>query len=185
MALASTVVLFGCGEATDIESNGEPDSGPDSGPNSEPDSGPDSGPGIEPDIEPNIVVIIIDDLGWVDTAVYGSTFYETPNIDRLAAQGALFSQFYAAASVCSPTRASLMTGKYPARLGITTWIGDRAGRDWKRNTQLLPAAYTRRLDHGETMLAEALRAAGYRTGFYTQDEVVALAESFGGIDARP
>ena len=71
----------------------------------------------------NVVVVLIDDMGWMDTGVYGSGFYETPNIDRLAAEGARFTQFYTASSVCSPTRASIMTGKHPARLDITNWIG--------------------------------------------------------------
>ena len=64
----------------------------------------------------NVVVILIDDLGWKDTTCYGSTFYETPNIDRLARWGMKFTDAYAAAPVCSPTRASILTGKYPARL---------------------------------------------------------------------
>jgi len=72
---------------------------------------------------PNVVVILIDDMGWKDTGVYGSTFYETPHIDALSAQGARFAQFYTAGSVCSPTRASIMTGKSPARVHITDWIG--------------------------------------------------------------
>ena len=113
----------------------------------------------------NFVFILADDLGITDLGVEGSTFYESPHLDRLARSGMRFRRGYATCQVCSPSRASIMTGKYPTRLGITTWIGDRAGRDWKRNTKLLPAAYTRRLDHGETTLAEALRAAGYRTFF--------------------
>ena len=72
---------------------------------------------------PNIVFILIDDMGWRDLACQGSSFYETPNIDALARAGARFTQAYAAAPVCSPTRASLMSGKYPARVGITQWIG--------------------------------------------------------------
>ena len=71
----------------------------------------------------NVVVILIDDMGWADAGVLGSSFYETPSIDALADQGARFTQFYTASSVCSPTRASLMTGKHPARLDLTNWIG--------------------------------------------------------------
>lgn len=71
---------------------------------------------------PNIVFILADDFGWADVAFNGNTFYETPNLDRLAASGMRFSQAYAACAVCSPTRASIQTGKYPARLGITDWI---------------------------------------------------------------
>ena len=71
----------------------------------------------------NVVMVVIDDMGWIDSGAYGSEFYETPNIDRLASQGARFTQFYTASPVCSPTRASLMTGKHPARLHLTNWIG--------------------------------------------------------------
>jgi arylsulfatase A-like enzyme len=70
---------------------------------------------------PNVVLILADDLGWSDLSCCGSTFYETPAIDRLAAQGMRFDQAYAAANVCSPTRASIMTGKYPARLHTTNF----------------------------------------------------------------
>ena len=67
--------------------------------------------------------ILIDDLGWGDLGCYGSTFYETPDLDRLAAEGTLFTDAYAACPVCSPTRASLLTGRYPARVGVTQYIG--------------------------------------------------------------
>lgn len=70
----------------------------------------------------NIVLIVVDDLGWTDTGCCGSKYYETPNIDKLRASGMMFTQAYAACAVCSPTRASIMTGRYPARLGITDWI---------------------------------------------------------------
>ena len=70
--------------------------------------------------KPNIVFILADDLGWRDTSLYGSKFYQTPNIDRLAARGMMFTQAYAAAPICSPTRASIMTGLWPARVGITS-----------------------------------------------------------------
>ncbi|MDF7827132.1 sulfatase-like hydrolase/transferase, partial [Pontiellaceae bacterium B12227] len=68
---------------------------------------------------PNVVLILIDDLGWADLGITGSTFYETPNVDALAKQGVFFSNAYAANPVCSPTRASIMTGKYPSRIGLT------------------------------------------------------------------
>src|SRR4051812_50194825 len=77
--------------------------------------------------QPNIIFILIDDMGWRDLGCYGSTFYETPALDQLAAEGARFTDAYAAAPVCSPTRASLMTGKYPARVGITQYIGGDGG----------------------------------------------------------
>ena len=67
---------------------------------------------------PNIIFILLDDLGWRDLTCYGSPFYETPNLDRLAMQGMRFTDAYAACPVCSPTRASLLTGKYPATLGV-------------------------------------------------------------------
>ena len=108
---------------------------------------------------PNVVMIIIDDLGWSDTGVYGSTFYETPNIDRLAAEGVRFSQFYTASSVCSPTRASLMTGKHPARLDLTNWIGG------EQNGLLEQADYVRQLPLEESTVGEAFRDQGYATGY--------------------
>ncbi|MFY7899647.1 MAG: sulfatase-like hydrolase/transferase, partial [Chitinophagaceae bacterium] len=69
--------------------------------------------------QPNIIVILVDDLGWADLSIYGSTFYETPNLDKLAKQGIRFTQNYATCPVCSPTRASLLTGKYPVKTGVT------------------------------------------------------------------
>ncbi|MBC9890522.1 MAG: sulfatase-like hydrolase/transferase, partial [Opitutae bacterium] len=71
---------------------------------------------------PNILLILTDDLGWRDLSCYGSAFYETPNIDRLASQGMRFTDAYAAATVCSPTRAALLTGKTPARLHLTDFL---------------------------------------------------------------
>ena len=108
---------------------------------------------------PNVVVILIDDLGWIDTGVYGSAFYETPHIDRLAAGGMRFSQFYTASPVCSPTRASLMAGKHPARLHLTNWIGG------EQKGPLLQAEYIRQLPLEETTFGEAFREAGYATGY--------------------
>lgn len=69
--------------------------------------------------QPNILMILIDDLGWRDLTCYGSSFYETPNLDRLAREGVWFTDAYASCPVCSPTRASIMTGQYPATVGIT------------------------------------------------------------------
>jgi arylsulfatase A-like enzyme len=109
--------------------------------------------------KPNFVFILIDDLGWKDLGCYGSTFYETPNIDRLAAAGMRFTNAYAACPVCSPTRASIMTGKYPARVHLTNYIaGARRGK-------LLPAEYLHHMRLEEVTLAEALKEAGYRTYF--------------------
>jgi len=75
-----------------------------------------------------VVFILTDDLGWADLGCYGSTFYETPNLDRLAKEGMRFTDGYAACNVCSPTRAAIMTGKYPARLHITDWLNGRPDR---------------------------------------------------------
>ncbi len=114
---------------------------------------------------PNIVFFLVDDYGWRDVALEGSTFYETPHIDRIGREGMRFTRGYAACQVCSPSRASIMTGKFTARHGITDWIGAAEGTAWKRNTQLLPARYRHDLPAEETTLAEAFRAAGYRTFF--------------------
>ncbi|TDJ72369.1 MAG: sulfatase [Planctomycetota bacterium] len=108
---------------------------------------------------PNFVFFLADDLGWRDLGVYGSTFYETPNLDRLASEGARFTNAYAACPVCSPTRASILTGKYPARMNTTDYFGGR------RKAKLLPAPYVDHLDLGEVTIAEALKAAGYATFF--------------------
>ncbi|RMG32343.1 MAG: DUF4976 domain-containing protein [Planctomycetota bacterium] len=117
---------------------------------------------------PNIVFILADDLGWRDLSNEGSKFYESPNIDRIAREGMKFTRGYAACQVCSPSRASILTGKYPTKHGITTYIGDAAGEAWrsrKRYDSHLPAPYERNLRHSEITLAEALRDAGYRTFF--------------------
>ena len=112
---------------------------------------------------PNIVFFLVDDLGWTDVGCFGSKFYETPNIDRLAREGMTFVNGYASCPVCSPTRASLMTGKYPARLGLTAHIGDAQPHQWGRKTPLIPAPYLDHLPLEETTIAEALRSAGYAT----------------------
>lgn len=113
----------------------------------------------------NVLVILADDLGWSDLSCEGSTFYETPHVDGLAARGMRFTRGYAACQVCSPSRAALHTGKYPARLKITDYIGAPQGTAWKRNTKLLPAMYRTAMPAEETTLAEAFRGAGYRTFF--------------------
>ena len=108
---------------------------------------------------PNVLLVIVDDLGWRDLGVYGSTFHETPAIDALAAQGVRFTQFYAASPVCSPTRASIVTGKHPARLHITNWIGG------EQHGLLRQAEYERQLPLDEYTIGEAFRDAGYATGY--------------------
>ena len=117
---------------------------------------------------PNFVFFLVDDLGWTDLGCYGSSFYETPHVDRLARSGMRFTDAYAACAVCSPTRASILTGKYPNRVGITDYISPGGGnqpRRWRRNTRLLPSAYRDRLVHQEVTIAEALKEAGYVTFF--------------------
>lgn len=108
-------------------------------------------------MQPNIVFILIDDLGWRDLSCYGSTFYETPNLDRLAAQGMRFTQAYAASPVCSPTRAAIMSGKHPTRVGVTQFIGGHTvGR-------LRDVPYFHALPMQEISLATALKRGGYQT----------------------
>lgn len=105
----------------------------------------------------NFIVILVDDWGATDLGCYGSRFYETPNIDRLAAEGMRFTQAYSACTVCSPSRAAIMTGKYPARLHVTDWI---AGHQYPW-AKLKPPAWTQHLELSEVTLAEALRPKGY------------------------
>lgn len=122
-------------------------------------------PSVSETKRPNVVFILADDLGWTDLGCFGSTFYETPNLDRLAAEGMRFTDAYAACPVCSPTRASIMTGKVPSRLGTTDYFGAPQPEAWKRNTILLPAAYKENLPQKEVTLAEAFKEAGYATFF--------------------
>jgi len=119
------------------------------------------GQAVPKDSKPlNFVFILIDDMGWRDCGCNGSTFYETPNIDRLAREGMRFTDAYAACAVCSPTRAAIMTGKYPARLHITDWIpGNR------KRGKLDRLAFEQQLPLSEVTIAESFKAAGYRTGF--------------------
>ena len=118
---------------------------------------------------PNVVFILVDDLGYMDVSPNNpNTFYDTPNIQRLADGGTRFTNAYASCPVCSPTRSSIMTGKYPARTGITDYINEgrfNQPEKWKRKTALLPAEYTDRMAHEEVTLAEALKANGYATFF--------------------
>lgn len=116
---------------------------------------------------PNVVFILVDDLGWRDLSNEGSTFYETPNVDALAASGMKFTQGYAACSVCSPSRASILTGGYPTRHGITSYIGDLWGEDARRRRPAshLPPRYETQLDFEAVTLAEVFEQAGYNTFF--------------------
>jgi arylsulfatase A len=112
---------------------------------------------------PNFVFILIDDLGWPDLGCYGHAFHETPNCDRLAAQGMRFTDAYAACPVCSPTRASIIAGQYPARVGITDFIPGH----WRPYEKLrVPINRTQFLPHETVTFAEALQDAGYTCGVY-------------------
>lgn len=109
--------------------------------------------------KPNVVFLLADDLGWTGLRCFGSDFYETPNLDRLAQAGMKFTDAYAACTVCSPTRASIMTGMYPARLHLTDFI---AGQD-RPFAKLRIPDWTKGLDHSYVTIAEALRDNGYAT----------------------
>ena len=109
--------------------------------------------------KPNFIIFLVDDLGWSDGAVFGSDLYETPNIDRLAADGMRFSTGYAACTVCSPTRAAMMTGKYPGRTNVTDWIRGHQ----RPYAKLKLPDWTMKIEASHTTIAEALGAAGYRT----------------------
>ncbi|MHC4726711.1 MAG: sulfatase, partial [Planctomycetota bacterium] len=115
----------------------------------------------EPSRRPNIVFILVDDLGWSDVGCYGSDLHETSNIDRLALQGMRFTDAYAAAPVCSPTRASIMTGKYPARLNMTIWYESSASPP--QNRRLIPPVTQGNMPHEQITIAEVLKKAGYLT----------------------
>jgi arylsulfatase A-like enzyme len=123
---------------------------------------------------PNVVFILADDLGWNDVGCYGSTFHETPNIDALARSGMRFTQAYAASSLCSPTRASILTGLYPARIGITAASCDMPQVVLEKDLEsgasadrkMLGARKMTRLKREYYTLAEAFKQAGYVTGHF-------------------
>ena len=110
----------------------------------------------------NLLFLLVDDLGWADIGCFGSHFYETPNIDRFAETGMRFTQAYAAGSVCSPTRASILTGRHPVRLDITDWIPGQSNQDHNR---LLHPEDRYELPLSETTLAEVLKSHDYQTFF--------------------
>jgi arylsulfatase A-like enzyme len=109
---------------------------------------------------PNLLVFLADDLGAHDLSCTGSSFYRTPAIDRLAADGLVFTRGYAACPVCSPTRAALVTGRHPARVGITNFLGGN------RHGRLLPAPFQKSLSESEQTIAELLHHAGYATSVF-------------------
>ena len=116
-------------------------------------------PAPEPAPPPNVVFLLVDDMGYADVGAYGNTYHLTPNIDQLAADGMLFTDAYAAAPNCSPTRASIMTGRYPARTGVTQYLPGNV----LPHARLLQADLPPGLPTSETIVAEPLRQAGYAT----------------------
>lgn len=111
--------------------------------------------------KPNIIFILADDLGYMDLACYGNPYNETPHLNALAQNGVRFTQAYAASTVCSPSRAAIMTGLHPARLKLTNFlVGNRTEED----SPLLPAPWTTYLASKEITLAQRLKALGYQTG---------------------
>ncbi len=127
--------------------------------------------------QPNVIVVLVDDLGWKDVGFAGSTFYETPNIDKISKKGMIFSNSYSASAVCSPTRAALLTGRYPARIGINDWIrgsfsgvtaenalrNNSSGYDTLLNAKLLTPKNPHWMENSEVTLAELLKENGYTT----------------------
>ena len=113
--------------------------------------------------KPNIIFFLVDDLGWSDVGCYGSTFHETPNIDQLADEGIRFDNAYSTCHVCSPSRASILTGKYPARIDLTEWLGGRPERKYEK---LHSAKKLMSLPDEEITLAETLKKYGYSTANY-------------------
>ncbi|MCS1411765.1 MAG: Arylsulfatase [Verrucomicrobia subdivision 3 bacterium] len=124
----------------------------------------------------NFIIILVDDLGWMDLSCQGSDYYQTPNIDRLAAEGMRFTNAYAACAVCSPTRAAIQTGRYPGRIGVTDWIRSRFQRDQMGTPGKNPVDYVgspkRRflcppnpywMEHEELTIAEILGQEGYQS----------------------
>ena len=107
----------------------------------------------------NFIVLLVDDWGWTDGGVFGSDLYETPNMDALAEEGVRFTNAYAACTVCSPTRAAMMTGQYPGRTNVTDFIPGKS----VNNTPVLIPDWTQRLEYEHTTIAEALRDHGYKT----------------------
>ncbi|AJR04476.1 sulfatase [Siansivirga zeaxanthinifaciens] len=119
-------------------------------------------------IKPNILFILVDDLGYSDLSCMGSTYYETPNVDRIAESGMVFTNGYAGCQVCSPSRATILTGQFTANHGVTEYIGAPSGEQWRekgRYTKLLPAEYNQHLAAEDITMPEAFKAAGYTTFF--------------------
>jgi arylsulfatase A-like enzyme len=126
--------------------------------------------------KPNIIFFLVDDLGWPDVGCYGSSFYETPAIDQMAKDGVKFDNAYATCHVCSPSRASILTGKYPARTDLTEWIGGKKEMDHEK---LHSAKKAKALPEGEITIAEALRRHGYATANYGKAHVARDPKTYG------
>jgi len=130
----------------------------------------------------NIIFILVDDMGWRDLGCYGSDFYETPNIDKLAREGVRFTNAYSAHPVCSPTRSSIATGKYPARLHVTAYI---PGKEMPYAKLSHPADWTKYLKMSEITYAEVLREHGYKTfhaGKWHLGEIDPIYHGFDEVD---
>ena len=117
----------------------------------------------------NVVFLLVDDMGWTGPGSFGGDLHETPNIDKLVSEGMKFTNAYAACAVCSPSRAAILTGKYPARLHTTDWIPGA----WHRH-KLESPDWKKYLDHSEVTIAEALKTAGYKTEMLSPGETVSL-----------
>lgn len=128
--------------------------------------------------KPNVIVILVDDLGWMDLSCQGSDYYQTPAIDQIAREGMRYTNGYAACAVCSPTRAALQTGRYPHRVGVTDWIRSRFQRGQLGTPDQNPIAFVGGknnaflcppnpywMEHEEVTIAEALKGRGYQCGY--------------------
>src|SRR6056297_2143421 len=111
-------------------------------------------------INPTLYFFLVDDLGWTDVNCFGSSFYETPNIDVLAEAGVRFTNAYAACHVCSPTRASILTGKYPATINLSDWLPGRGEFPFQKFSNSI---INQHLPYEEVTIAEALKDIGYKT----------------------
>ena len=154
--------------------------------------------------KPNIILVLVDDMGWMDLSCQGSDFYRTPNVDRLAKEGITYTNGYAACAVCSPTRAAVQTGRYPHRLGVTDWIRSLFQRGGLGTPEKNPTEYVggknRKLlcppnpywmESSEITIAEALQKNKYKSAYIGKwhlgdeawyPEKQGYDENFGGCD---
>ena len=130
--------------------------------------------------KPNIIFFLVDDLGWSDVGCYGSVFHETPNIDRLAKEGIRFDNAYSTCHVCSPSRASILTGKYPARTNLTEWLNGRPERNFEK---LHSAKKIMSLPDEEITLTETLKKHGYSTADFGKAHLRKDPKSYGFDEA--